>query len=54
MASPNVTCEKELNRIPIKHTIEQVKGIAKNCGYSAAPGVLALDAKSGEFRDECG
>ncbi|KIO14060.1 hypothetical protein M404DRAFT_992290 [Pisolithus tinctorius Marx 270] len=52
MASPDITCEEELTRIPIKHTIEQVKGIAKSCGYNAALGVLALDAKSGAFLQE--
>lgn len=49
MASSDITCEEEITRIPIKHTIEQVKGIAKSCGYNAALGVLALDAKTRAF-----
>lgn len=49
VASPNITCERG---IPIKHTIEQVKGIAESCGRSAAPGVFALEAKSGAFLQE--
>ncbi|KAG1716811.1 hypothetical protein ID866_333 [Astraeus odoratus] len=42
-----MACEEELTRIPIRHTIEQVRGIAKSWGYSAAAGVFARDAKSG-------
>lgn len=44
-----MACDDELTRIPIKHTIEHVRGIAKSWGYNAAAGVLARDAKSGAF-----
>ena len=35
--------------IPTKHTSEAVSGSANNCGYSAADGVRAREAKSGAF-----
>lgn len=49
IASPYMTWEDELTRIPIKHTMEDARGSAKSCGQSAAADVLALDAKSGAF-----
>jgi hypothetical protein len=39
--------DEELTMMPIKLTTENESGTANNCGHSAAPGVLALDAKSG-------
>lgn len=44
-----MACDEELTRMPIKHTNEHVRGMAKSWGYSAAAGVLARDAKSGAF-----
>lgn len=41
--------------IPMKLVTENVSGTEIICGHRAAPGVLALDAKSGAFlvENEC-